>query len=191
MVMLIKVDDVRNRLALPDDDGINASIQSAMESAHEQAATLLMTSFDTGETTDYFLIDPVVETTVGGFYLLRLNNGFVQSLDWVRYGLEVGSVSEEVTGYLADNARGWVKVPFGYAGMVIGVKYSYGLEDYTACPPWLKEVLIGLTIKTMSAQQISDGKPELSSMAASVDGVVGAILARRTRGASSSIAPLV
>lgn len=191
MSVVIKIEDVRSRLALPDDEGVNGAIQSAMESAHVQVSALLMTELGPGGHTDYFWIDSEVHSAVDGFYTLRLTNGFVKTITSVLSGLSTDGLTDTVTGYLLNKERGWVKVPENYADTYLKVDYSFGLADYSECPPWLKEVVIGLTIKTMSAQQISDGKPELSSVAASVDKVVGPILDRRLRVGSMTISPLV
>lgn len=161
MISLISAKDVRNRLALPDDEGINASIKSCIVGATLRASSLLQTDFDPIRILSVFFISEEIEVANGGLYTLRLPNGFAAEGMTVR----VGDTFEEMiagggtilgTDYF-NLEKGWVYVlKSDTVGKYVSVLADHGFISSATIPEWLKEVVLGLTIKMLSFQQVSD-----------------------------------
>lgn len=197
MNRIIEIKTVRSRLSLPDDEGVNDAIDSAIDAALIGVSSILGTSFGLAEKEDVFFIDPSVETSVSGLYLLRLSMGFVKTTPTLK--VCVGSSLEEVLSAdptpiptLLNPEKGFLKVPDTLTDhKYVRVTYTAGFTEDEEAPDWLMEAMLGYTIKAMSSQQVSDGKPELSGTFKFLDGHSSAILDRHLRTSSSSIFPLV
>lgn len=185
MSRVIDVSDVRDRLSLPDDDGVNASIDSALSGALAQVSSLLDTSFGLASREDYFYLDPLVCVPVAGMVTLRLSNAFVQGSVEVSSGeslqdLRTSPRDEEALLVLPETGK--VKVSDGLIGQYLRVVYEAGFGITTPIPEWLKEAMIVNTIKIMATQQISDGKPELSKLLPVLTSQSATLLDRHLRG---------
>ena len=195
MISLISAKDVRNRLALPDDEGINASIKSCIVGATLRASSLLQTDFDPIRMLSVFFISEQIEVANGGLYTLRLVNGFAAEGMTVR----VGDTFEEMiagggtilgTDYF-NLEKGWVYVlKSDTVGKYVSVLADHGFISSATIPEWLKEVVLGLTIKMLSFQQVSDGKPTLSNIIPTLDQHIFSLVDNHKRSGSICISPV-
>ena len=195
MVSLISAKDVRNRLALPDDEGINASIKSCIVGATLRASSLLQTDFDPVRILSIFFVSEQIEVATAGLYTLRLVNGFAAD-DMV---VSVGDTFEEMVAGGGESLeteyynleKGWVHIlKSDTAGKYVSVLANYGFSPSDMVPEWLREIVIGLTIKMLSFQQVSDGKPTLSNAVPTIDQHVYALVDSHSRSCSTCISPV-
>lgn len=182
---LIDVKLVRTRLALPDDDGVNAAVKSALDGTTAMFEARLMTSFDKATKTDIFLTYGREFMAQDGYFRLRLSAGFVLSspdvtVCWAETPQELATAETiALTDCLVDYERGFVLVPYSesnhpessarrnrsylnsrsYNGYM-KVVYQYGFQTLAEVPAWLKEAALAYTIKVLSMQQVSDKKDE-------------------------------
>lgn len=192
MAKLISIKQVRDRLTLADDEGINAAIKSAIEGATIMLGTTLSTDLDSGSADELFFIDSVIEDSQGGFYILCLGNGFVKSNPSVAVyaGVTLDDAmasSAVITPTRIDYEKGFIMVPDTLADQYIRVVYTYGFLDTEKGPKWLQECMVCYTAKVLSSQQITDGKPELNPIFKFLEQHVGSILVSRLRISSLSI----
>ncbi len=195
MADLIEVSKVYGRLSASEDDGVTAAIKSARDSATVQLSSLLNTAFEfvTAEE-DTFFIDPDIESAVAKMYVLRLSHGFIKNAPMVKYsdtfeGLATAT-AESVA--LVSPDRGFVRVSAEKAeNKYVRVVYDHGFGDSDTIPQWLQEAALGFTIKSLSQQQISDGKPELSNALPALDRHLSEILNPKLRVSSDAVLPLV
>jgi hypothetical protein len=101
-----------------------------------------------------------------------LGNGFIRRDAPIEIfeGYTVGEAMAETTitvPGVINYEKGYVQVehiPGEYRGKFYKVTYDYGFNDGDFIPVWLQEMMIAFTGMVLSAQQISDGKPELSNV---------------------------
>lgn len=193
MSRVITAEDVRKRLSLQDDDGINSAIESSLDGALVKVSSLLLTSLPEGTATDVFYVDADYAIAHQGLYTLRLSNGFVN-------GPVTCFVSDSVSGVMTSTSqvdgpillaeKGHLRVPEGYAGRYLRVEYAYGFGVGDPAPEWLKEILITLTTLIMASQQISDGKSELAELIPAMERHWSGIMDTKLRYAATTIPPL-
>lgn len=182
---LLAVKDVRSRLALPDDEGINDVIKSALDGTTALFESRLTSAFDKASRSDIFLTQGKEFLSSEGFFRLKLATGFVRAtpavtIKWASLlsDLSVGE-SIALTDCIVDYEKGFVLVPFDeYSTTAYGtrrlvsslqrmsyngyfkVTYEYGFNDTAEVPSWLREAALAYAIKVMSMQQVSDKKDE-------------------------------
>lgn len=195
MNRIISATQVRERLSLTDDDGVNSAIESAIGAALTRTEAVLNTKIQAGTAEDVFFINPDSNEAFDRLYLLRLSNGFIKTTP--SYSIVVGDTlsgvltsTEQAIGLL-NPEKGFMKVEEGLQGKYVKVSYSYGFLEDDEAPAWLQEVVLGYTAKALSSQQIADGKPELSNVFAFLDTHGATIMDRHLRTSSAAIHPLV
>jgi len=179
---LLAVKDVRTRLALTDDDGINEVISSALEGTSISFEAELDTLFDKATKSDIFCTNGREYLAQDGYLRLKLRNGFVRPtpavvVRWAAVDPQLLATGEVIPSAECrfDYERGFILVPFdpvadtGYSGY-FQVDYDFGFLDIDEVPPWLKEAALGYAVKVMSMQQVSDKKDEKLS---SIYGFIG------------------
>lgn len=190
---IITVKDVRSRLSLPDDEGVNNSIKSCLNAALVRVSAMLRTGLNKVSLVNVFYVDGGIEVSKAGMFTLKLTRGFVQAAH--EMNVAVGSTVEDVmvvggesiTGYF-DIERGWVLVNVGQVlGKYVRVTCTCGFGDSDEPPDWLKEVVLALTIKMLTSQQISDGKAELSNAVPVLDQHILSILDAHKQSSSIGI----
>lgn len=191
---LITASMVRDRLGLPDDEGVNAAIKSAMVATRPFLMEALQTGLDAGSAEDVFFIDPLVHMAVGGLYVLRANNGFLKKAT-VKVGMSDTLLGLQTTAldlaiFYVSEEKGFIKVPDLLLGKYVKVAYDYGFRDDDEVPEWLQEAALSYTIKVLSAQQVGDNKPSLSEVYKFIDSHGSYLLGGRLRVASESIRAL-
>lgn len=194
MSRVIELSAVRARLSLPDDEGINDAIDSALDAALVTVENVLSTGIAKDVAEDVFFIDSAIHLSVAGLYTLRLTNGFVDKDSVVvkcAYNLrDLEDDNEEVTEFIVKAERGWIRLPADYRNSYIKAEYEHGFEEGDEVPSWLHEVVLGLTISTMSQQQINDGQAELSNVIPVIDRNLAQIMDKRLRTRSECIEAL-
>jgi len=194
MNKVITASEVRTRLALTDDEGVNAAINSAIGAALVRTEAVLGTLLQVGTASDVFFIDPHVDVATRGTFVLKLSNGLAKQQGMViTYSGTLEGLSDSpdaVQAFVVQEERGFVFIPEALSGNFIRVVYSYGLAESDEAPSWLKEAVLCYTAKVLSSQQISDGKPELSNAFAFLDQHGSTIIDRHLRSNSDAILPL-
>lgn len=193
MSRVITAEDVRKRLSLQDDTGINSAIESSLDGALVRVSTLLMTNLPEGTAQDVFFVDPTSAVAHQGLHTLRLSNGFVQApvSCYVADTLEgVLTSTDQLTGTILRAEQGHLRVPEQYTKRFIRVDYGYGFVTNEPVPGWLKEVVMSLTILIMASQQISDGKSELAELIPSMERHWTGIMDTKLRFSSLAISAL-
>ena len=194
MNKVITAGEVRTRLSLMDDEGVNAAISSAIGAALVHTESLLQTNLQAGTAEDIFFIDPLVDSAVRGTYLLRLSNGFVKQAGMTLRSAatlsDMQAASDAVAAFVVMEERGFISVDESLSGSFLKVNYSFGFGDSDDAPAWLKDVVLSYTAKVLSSQQIADGKPELSNIFSFLDRHGSAVLDRHLRSHSDSILPI-
>lgn len=191
---LISVSQIRGRLNLSDDEGVNMAIASAMTATLPYLQEVLQTGFDASSSEDVFFIDPVVHVTSSGTYVLKLKNGFVKKASVkmaVADTLEgLQTTAKDLLPSFVLDEKGFVRVPDRFIGMYVAVAYDYGFTEDDEAPLWLQEAAISYTIKVLSSQQVGDGKPQLSEIFKFIDAHGSTILSGKLRSMSESIRAL-
>ena len=195
MTSIVVAKDVRARLSLPDDEGINNSIKSCIIGATIRASSLLKTDFESQVRRSIFYVDPRFEVSKGGLYVFRLVNGFVKTNVevnvYVGDSFEDASTGEVLENVYVDYEKGWVLLlAESVEGKYVCIEAGFGFDAINVAPDWLKEIILGLTIKMLSSQQISDGKPQLSNVVPVLDQHVLALVDDHKRSSSICISPL-
>ena len=191
MGLLVTTQEVRSRVSLQDDPGINAAIESARSGALMRVSSLLpQRSFERKSWRDVFCATPVDIDPTEGVFALRLSNGFVfDGSVTVKQGYSFMEITEDVTGFVVDYEKGIVRIGAeAESTLYFAVEYVAGfdplpvegddpIENPTADPPdWLKEVILTLTILIMTSQQIMDDKAKLSGVVPVLEGQWKSIL---------------
>lgn len=170
MVTLVTVSQVRARLNLPDDDGVNTAISAAIKSVLPMVETQLQTSLIKQAVTDRFYPNDAVHPAVGGFFTLRLSNGFVRSSPdlVVKYDSGYSTVGDGVVIDLAEcilkAEKGHLLIPDTYNRQYVQVQYESGFLDSEKPPLWLQEASLIFAVEMLSSQKVGDPEPELSSI---------------------------
>lgn len=194
MVRLIEVKQVRSRLSLPDDSGINAAITSAIDAALPSLRSTLQTEFDAGSSTDLFFIDPEVHRAIAGFYTLKARNGFLKT-DSVLFATatsfsDLQSTAPILVPSILLEEKGFVRISDEYSGKYVKLVYDFGFAESDDIPEWLIEVAISYVSKVLSAQQVGDQKTPITEIYKFVDLHGGGILDSRLRVMSEAIRAL-
>lgn len=137
MLYLVTQQDVIDRLGVGDVPATLPVISSALKAAHLRVQSELDTKFTKKSNVDVFYLDERLHNgvTPGGFFRLRLRNGFVRSAPAVVVecglspeGILAGDI-ETVIGWQMDPddvLTGYVKVPAEYRNKYVRVKYDSG-----------------------------------------------------------------
>lgn len=183
--------DVRDRLALPDDEGLNDVIRSALDASYTAMESILETTFSKGSRTDLFYVDPRNAMPINGLYLLKASNGFLRASPTITaaYGCSLTEFSTVLasTEFVVTADKGFIQVPESVFGSYVRVIYEYGFQTIEEVPDWLREVSLNYTIKIMSVQQIGSDKPDLSALYKFVNTHYATILDTHLRMSSRSI----
>lgn len=193
MSRVITAEDVRKRLSLQDDPGINSAIESSLDGALARVRSLLMTDLAEGTASDVFFVDSGAVVPSQGLYTLRLSNGFVKAPVAVYVGDSLAEAMTSTTtlpGHILRAEKGHLRVPASYAGTYLRVEYSYGLASTDTPPEWLKEVLMALTTIVLGSQQISDGKSELAELIPALERHWTSIMDTKLRYSTLALPPL-
>lgn len=168
MNQLITVEQVRARLSLPDDEGINAVISSAIGAALPKLRAVLDTAFDAGESTDLFFINPNVYAPQNSLYTLRLRNGLIKT-DSVLFAsadsleeLQSAALVLAPTVILYD--KGFVKVSSAHECKFVKVYYEHGLAEHEETPDWLVEGMLAYVAQVMASTQVGEEKPVMTTL---------------------------
>ena len=196
MSRIITAEEVRTRMSLQDDPGVNTSIESALDASLVIVESVLSTTLSASTSVDTFYLDAVVHDHIFGLYTLRMNKGFIHSdpapviqISRTLADLDSG-LGDSVSGTISDWERGMVKVPDTCGDHYVRVSYSYGFEedaDEDEIPSWLKELVLVHTILVLTNQQIADGNAELSKVAPFIDKQWRTIADNHLRSRSASI----
>lgn len=194
MVRLIEASKVRSRLSLPDDDGINEAIASAIDATLPSLRAVLQTEFDAGTSTDLFFIDPEIHRPIGGFYTLKARNGFMKKASVkVGFALTVDglqSIAPTITPAIIIDEKGFVRIEEAYVSNYVKLEYDFGFTDDDEIPAWLQEVAISYVAKVLSLQQVGDQKPALTNLYKFIDLHGGGILDAHLRVMTEAIRAL-
>lgn len=170
MVTLVTVSQVRARLNLPDDDGVNTAISATIKSVAPMVETQLQTSLTKQSAIDRFYPNDSVYPSVGGFFTLRLSNGFVRASPAlvIKYDSGYSTVGD---GVIIDPAecilkaeKGHLLIPDTYNRQYVQVQYDYGFLDSEKPPVWLQEASLIFAVEMLSSQKVGDPDPELTSI---------------------------
>lgn len=202
MHRIISLDKIRSRMSLREDDGITATLESALDAALVRVSTLLNTSFDYGARTDFFFVDVNQSLPRGGLYTLRTREGFLRT-DTLVTLTSASSLSEVTVGeysetpFIVDHERGWVKVPVEGCSPFLRLDYSHGFKEVTAtspqeeAPSWLQEVVLGNVVRFLFSQQVSDGQGVSTEVLAFLEKFGCEVLDKHLRSSSETITPLI
>lgn len=193
MSRVITAEDVRKRLSLQDDPGINSAIESSLDGALARVRSLLMTELTEGTASDVFFVDSGAVVPSQGLYTLRLSNGFVKAPVAVYVGdslAEVMTSTTTISGHILRAEKGHLRVPVDYEGTYLRVEYTYGFDVVDEAPAWLREVVLTLTVLTLASQQISDGKSELAELIPALERNWASIMDVKTRYSTLALPPL-
>lgn len=199
MTKLISTKQVRDRLSLQDDEGINTAIRSAMTSAEVRMSAILSTTLTYGTSEDLFYVEEGMELRVANNYILRLKKGFIKTTpapivyvgDSLASLLPVVGITP-VAPLIIDYEKGFILLDkLVVTGKYVRVDYHYGFDSLSVIPDWVQEVMIGFTAKVLSSQQIADGKPELSNVFSFLDNQSEVILVPKMRSRSAAIMPIL
>lgn len=164
MTALVSVETVRNRLALPDDNGVNAVIESAIEGATAYVEAKLKTSVTppAAAVSDWFRVDDLTLNRDSTFRML-LSNGFV---DDVVVGVTdtIEGVTTVVTPLKIESEKGLVVIAIDPVPAYYKITYTYGFAEVDDVPQWLQEVAMSYVVQLMSMQQVNDQKEEISKL---------------------------
>lgn len=172
MFSLISNEDVRTRLRLPTDDGVVAMLDATIPAASPYLEAATQSKFDKQSRTDYFYVNPSVDLSYGGVFVLKLSSGFVRSdtdivvnhsdqlMDLQSIALSISTAAP----LRIDMERGFVYLSESYVAYptYVRVDYDCGFGDTEEVPQWLQEAALCQVIRALSAIQINDGQPELS-----------------------------
>lgn len=193
MSRVITAEDVRKRLSLNDDPGINSAIESSLDGALARVRSLLMTELTRGTASDVFFVDPGAVVPAQSLYTLRLSNGFVKAPVSVYVGYSLAGVMTstlQLNDHVLRAEKGHLRVPAGYEGTYLRVEYTYGFLPSDTPPGWLKEVVMALTTIVLGSQQISDGKSELAELIPALERHWTSIMDVKTRYSALALSPL-
>ena len=197
MIRLIDASKVRARMSLLDDDGVNASIESAIDAALIRTSSILATGFDEGTAEDLFFVDKYVQVVTNGMYLLRLSHGFVRADEDIKVYVgrtlaEAMDPLNEVPLSIKNLEKGFFYYPPEIVeGQYVRVTYSHGFLETEYAPEWLVEAILCYTAKVLSSQQIYDPKVEISGVYKFLETHAGEIIMPHLRSDSAAIYPMV
>lgn len=197
MPLIIATSDVRNRMGLIEDDGVEKSILSALDAAVVYVEARIKTSLraSAAAVSEVFFLNPDTCVARDGLYTLILQNGFVHSGTVITASESLAdalsSSSQPVGTSIVNMEQGRVRIPEDYSGQYVTVSYSYGFEeDDESAPSWLKECILSCTSRALAYQQISDGKPELSNVFDQLEPHIESILLSKARYVAEAISSL-
>lgn len=170
MITLVTAAQVRGRLNLPDDEGVNAAISAVLKSLPAIFEAQLQTSLTKIAVADTFAPLSRIYPVVGGFFTLKLSNGFVRPSPAMvvtysdSYAGAPSGTTIPTTEYLLRAEKGHLLVPEYCDGMFVRVAYETGFLNLEKPPEWLSEAALIYAIEMMSSQKVGDPQPELSSI---------------------------
>lgn len=168
MTKLVKVETVRTRLQVADNDSVNERLELATEAATLHLESTLRTTFPRADSTDIFYIDSKQKPFMGNFVNLILAKGFVQPEDLVgppvinALTVKISSVFSELPTadnllaeqFILDLNKGYITL-LNEPGNVfvsnplvpsdrffVRVDYTHGFEGsslYKNVPSWVEE----------------------------------------------------
>lgn len=194
-VALTSVERVRQRLAVEEDEKVDASIQSAMLATAPVFEARLSTPFIEASYEDKYNLSASLTTPLDGYVRLKTTAGFIQedtvvvtsgySLAEARIGVVIPSAD-----LIISAEKGWVSVPEDYIGQYVVVVYDAGFSGVDSVPEWLQEAATNHAITVMSIHQMDDKNPELTTTLKTLNTEIDHLLNGHVRANVSALKPL-
>lgn len=190
MLYLVDQSEVIERLGVGGMPATVPVIASALKAAHLRMESELDTAFKQQSNVDVFYLDERLHNGVlpGGFFRLRLRNGFVRDTPAVvvkcstdNATLDDGSGAEDVLGWKIDAQHGYLLVPKEYREKWVSVAYDSGFVSATgddtmvdpdeSVPDALKEAVVAYcpVVAEFSSTTAAGGKPVNDGYKAAAD----------------------
>lgn len=164
---LVTIEFVRDRLGLPDDEGVNGALGISILSATPFIEGATDSTVALQGHSDIFFIDTDREMPRAGTFALRLSSGFLKDDPQVLFSVgdsisEVQSIAPSNTPVMTHLEKGVILVPEELGGKFVRVDYSAGFGDYPEVPTWVQEAVLHHVLIAQRMEKVESGKPELN-----------------------------
>lgn len=193
---LTSIDNVRGRLKLPEDEGIDGTITSAIAAGDPALSVRLQTPFVEASYVDVYNVNASRVVPYDGFIRLRTRAGFIQEDSLVvscGYSLVEAKAQTTLipsTDVVVDLEKGWVLISETYLGNYVALSYDAGFASVDSVPGWLQEAATCHAITMMSIHQMDDKNPELTTTLKTLQEQITMILNGHLRTNRTALSPL-